>query len=96
MPDPQTPSFNLWTDPWIPLEKGNGGIETVGIQQVLLQAAEYRAIYDPSPLVVVGIQRLLVAILQFALMPEKNGDLKKLWRAGRFPREALAKFGKGA
>ena len=93
MPDPQTPSFNLWTDPWIPLEKGNGGIETVGIQQVLLQAAEYRAIYDPSPLVVVGIQRLLVAILQFALMPEKNGDLKKLWRAGRFPREALAKFG---
>jgi len=93
MPDNTALGFNLWTEPWIELEKPDGAIERGGIEKALLDADKYRAIYDPSPLVVVGIHRLLVAILQFAIQPEKGADLKNLWKAGKFPREAIEAFG---
>ncbi len=94
MPDTTAPSFNLWTEPWIALEKPDGAIERAGIEKILLNADEYRAIYDPSPLTVVGIHRLLVAILQFALRPKKGADLKNIWKAGKLPREEIEAFGR--
>jgi len=94
MPDQTAPAFNLWTEPWIALEKPHGAIEHAGIEQVLLNAGEYRAIYDPSPLTVVGIHRLLVAILQFVVQPEKDADLKDLWKAGKFPPDLIEAFGR--
>jgi CRISPR system Cascade subunit CasA len=94
MPDTTAPSFNLWTEPWIALEKPDGAIERAGIEKTLLNAEERRAIYDPSPLSVVGIHRLLVAILQFAIQPEQDADLKNLWKAGKFPRVSIEAFGR--
>lgn len=93
-PNEQTPSFNLWTEPWITLEKPDGALETRGIRDTLLNAHEYAAIYDPSPLVVVGIHRLLTAILQDALNPQENGDLEELWARGKFSADKIAVFGK--
>jgi CRISPR system Cascade subunit CasA len=87
-------TFNLWTEPWISLEKEKGGIEQLSIQDTLKYAQDYRAIYETSPLVVVGIHRLLVAILQFILNPQENNDLKKLWRTEKFPFDAIEYFGK--
>lgn len=87
-------TFNLWTEPWITLEKEEGGVERLSIEETLKRAQNYRAIYESSPLVVVGIHRLLVAILQFALNPQENGDLKKLWHAGKFPVSVIDDFGK--
>jgi CRISPR system Cascade subunit CasA len=87
-------TFNLWNDPWIDLENQKGEIERLSLEEVLTKAHSYRAVFDPSPLAVVGIHRLLVAILQFVVAPEKNADLKKLWRAGRFSAQAITKFGK--
>jgi CRISPR system Cascade subunit CasA len=88
------PSFNLWTEPWITLERPNGDTERLGIEQTLLRAREFRCIYEPSPLVVAGIHRLLVAVLQAALDPQKKADLKRLWAAGQFPAKAVREFGK--
>jgi CRISPR system Cascade subunit CasA len=51
------------------------------------------AIYDLSPLVVVGIHRLLTAILQDALNPQENDDLEQLWRRGSFTADAIERFG---
>ncbi len=87
-------TFNLWTEPWITLEKEQGGVERLSIEETLERTQDYRAIYESSPLVVVGIHRLLVAILQFALDPQENNDLKKLWRAGKFPANVIEDFGK--
>lgn len=87
------PTFNLWTESWIMLERPNGETERQGIEQTLLRAHEFSFIYEPSPLVVVGIYRLLTAILQAALDPRSPTDLAKLWRAGRFPAEAVDAFG---
>lgn len=88
------PHFNLWTDPWITVEKSDGSLEQLGIADALEHAHEKRALYDPSPLVVVGVHRLLTAILQDAMRPKRNADLDELWRAGRFPSDKLQKFGK--
>jgi len=87
-------TFSLWTEPWITLEKEQGGVEQLSIAETLKRAQEYRAIYESSPLVVVGIHRLLVAILQSMLDPQENNDLKRLWRAGKFPVNTIEEFGK--
>ena len=73
------PAFNLWAEPWITLERADGALEQAGIGETLLQASEIRAIYDPSPLVIVGVHRLLTAILQDTFDPRRPPDLRRLW-----------------
>ena len=87
------PAFNLWSEPWITLERLDGETERQGIEQTLLRAQEFAFIYEPSPLVVVGIHRLLTAILQDALDPRRPPDLMGLWRAGQFPLKDMQAFG---
>jgi CRISPR system Cascade subunit CasA len=96
MPNPSgiVPSFNLWTEAWITLERLDGTMERRGIAHALQHAHEYGAIYDPSPLAVAGIHRLLTAILQGALNPQHGADLKKLLTAGCFPIAKITAFGK--
>ncbi|MFH0988510.1 MAG: type I-E CRISPR-associated protein Cse1/CasA, partial [bacterium] len=86
-------SFNLWSEPWIALER-DGIVTRHSIHDALLNAHNYFAIYDPSPLVVVGIHRLLTAILQDALNPQENHDLEQLWKDGKFPADNIERFGK--
>lgn len=87
------PSFNLWYDPWIGLEKPGGGIDRLGIEQALLHAGDYCTLYDTSPLVVIGIHRLLAAVLQSSLNPQSKEDLKRLWSQPSFPTEPIQAFG---
>ena len=87
------PSFNLWTELWITLEKSDGELVQVSISEALLNAKNYTAIYDSSPLVVVGVHRLLTAILQDALAPKENDDLEQFWKNG-FPVKKIEDFGR--
>lgn len=89
-----SPSFNLWTDSWITVEGDRGQPVDLSLAQILEQAHHYRTLCDPSPLVLVGLHRLLVAILQDALQPQDERDLANLWAAGRFPEEVIATFGR--
>lgn len=93
-PNNENPSFNLWHEPWISVETRAGRLTRLGIQDVLVNAHEYVALYDISPLVVVGIQRLLTAILQDALAPKNKAQLETLWEQGKFPQEKIESFGK--
>jgi CRISPR system Cascade subunit CasA len=87
------PQFNLWTDAWIQLEKPEGGKVHLGIEQALLNAHLYNGIYEASPLFIVGIHRLLTAILQFILAPNKEAELIKLWNIPNLPSEKIMQFG---
>ena len=87
------PSFNLWTELWITLEKSDGELVQVSISEALLNAKNYTAIYNSSPLVVVGVHRLLTAILQDALAPKENDDLEQFWKNG-FPVKKIEDFGR--
>jgi len=86
-------SFNLWTEPWITVEQRDGALAEMSLEQTLLHAPELRAIYDPSPLVVVSIHRLLMAVLQDTFDPQEDEDLKVLWEAGCFSEAKIHAFG---
>ncbi|MBI5962721.1 MAG: type I-E CRISPR-associated protein Cse1/CasA [Chloroflexi bacterium] len=94
MPEKKTISFNLWTEPWMEVETLDGKIEAVGIETCLLNAHKYKAIFDASPLVVTGIHRLMIAILQHAISPKKKDDLRDIWKSRMFLRQQIIDFGK--
>lgn len=87
------PTFNLWNEPWITIEKEKGELETVNIPQLLIKAVSSRALFDPSPLVIVSVHRLMVAILQDIVRPKDEEDLYALWENGSFPIDRIIKFG---
>ena len=86
-------TFNLWSEPWITLERTGAPPERAGIEKTLMDAHKYHTIYDSSPLVIAGIFRLLVAILQESLCPQRKQDLNTLWKEGRFPVKRVNEFG---
>lgn len=89
----ENPTFNLWTEPWITLERLDGTLEQQSIEYTLLNAQDYRGFYEQSPLVVVGIHRLLAGILQDALKPDELPKLKGLWEQPKFPADEIRNFG---
>lgn len=89
----ETPSFNLWHEPWITLEDAQGGQARLGIEQTLLQAHQYTTITELSPLIVVGIRRLLAAILQAIFNPKQLRDLHNLLHQAAFPPDPIQTFG---
>jgi CRISPR system Cascade subunit CasA len=88
-----SPSFNLWSEPWINVERPDGVLTTFSLVQTLQEAHTIHNLYEPSPLVVAGIHRLLVAILQDIYCPRRTADLLAIWRAGRFADTQIASFG---
>ncbi|HNT77102.1 MAG TPA: type I-E CRISPR-associated protein Cse1/CasA [Anaerolineae bacterium] len=87
------PCFNLWTQDWITVERENGTLDDLSLEQTFLDAPHLLSLHDPSPLVVVGIQRLLTAILQDIIAPQRRADLNALWQAGHFPEDEIRAFG---
>lgn len=84
--------FDLWKEPWIGLENKSGGIVKLGIEDTINNAQEFTGLFDLSPLVVVGIHRLLTAILQDIFSPETEKDLRKLWELHEVPKDLLFQF----
>jgi CRISPR system Cascade subunit CasA len=78
---PPHPMFNLLDEPWIPVEWIAGGVTEVGLQRVFDDAAKIRRILDPSPLVTVGIYRLLFAIYHRANPMRSSNDWVDAWQA---------------
>lgn len=87
------PTFNLWTEPWITVETEDGGTVLTSIFDVLLNAHTYKDIYDPSPLVIVGIHRLLTAILQDIYDPQHEEEIAAIWQQQHFAIDQLEQFG---
>lgn len=85
-------SFNVLTEPWIPVMDSNGNIRETGIIGLLEQAAELTGIYEPSPLMKYGILRLLTAFLTDALRLKRDADLAGLAAQGRFPMERIREY----
>lgn len=83
-------SFNLLTEPWIPVRPPDGGPKLVSLDDALLNARAYRRIEDPSPLVTAAVHRLLITVLHRALEgPERSSDAATWFRDG-FP-EAMVR-----
>ncbi len=83
-------TFNLITKPCIPV-RVNGKLEHYSLEQTLLDAKDIERIEDASPLVVVALHRLLLAILYRALNPDSTEEIGE-WLEDGFPEEGIRTY----
>ncbi len=67
--------------------------DELSIYDCLTRAHELVGLSDPSPLVIGGTHRLLVAIVQAIYDPQDVGDIAQLLRAGQFDTNRIQQFG---
>jgi CRISPR system Cascade subunit CasA len=84
-------SFNLVSEPWIPVKVG-GKLELYSLEKTLIDAAEIERIEDASPLVTVALHRLLLAVLHRALKGPKELDENAAWFENGFPTDRIKTY----
>ena len=82
-------SFNLIDEPWLPCARPDGGQELLGLRRALAEAHRLRELGGESPLVVVALHRLLLALLHRVFGPADIEAWAALWRGGAFDAAAL-------
>ncbi|MER6240842.1 type I-E CRISPR-associated protein Cse1/CasA [Streptomyces clavifer] len=74
------PSFDLTTQPWIPVLRSNGEQDELSLRQVFEQASELRRIIGDLPTQEFALVRLLLAVAHDALAgPADIDDWSDLW-----------------
>ena len=81
--------FDVFREPWITCVSAGGDVSDYGIEGLFERAHELSEIVDPSPLVVVGVLRLLQAVLLSALEIDDEDRWLELWEAGRFDGDSM-------
>ena len=78
--------FDLTTENWIPaVSLKTGQVQEYNLRDLLANAQQFSDIYDSSPLVTVGLIRLLMALLYRALPVTNFPEWQQVWDAGAFP-----------
>jgi len=84
--------FNLIDEKWIPVRLPDATRDELGIRDTLLRSGEIAAVEDPSPLVVAGLHRFLLALLYRALEgPTDIHQAKTLFETG-LPVEKITSY----
>ena len=68
-------SFNILTQPWIPVSEKDGTTKEVGLLEVLEQAHIFCGIQDSSPMVEYSVYRFLIVLLMDMLRPADEETL---------------------
>ncbi|MDW8481394.1 MAG: type I-E CRISPR-associated protein Cse1/CasA [Meiothermus sp.] len=84
-------TFNLITQPWIPVREGSA-LRLVGLEEALLEARRFARIEDPSPLVTVALHRLLLAILHRALEGPEDAYVAAKWFSDGFDAQKIRDY----
>lgn len=84
--------FNLIEEPWMPCLMPDGTIREFNLLDTLIKAHEIKEITDDSPLVVVSLHRLLLAILHRNFGPKNFEEWKNLWREGSWDKAKLRSY----
>lgn len=85
-------TFNLISEPWIPLRSAKGGTRSMTLREALGQAHEWQDIDTGSPLEDAALLRLLMAIVLRVLHPEDHEELAELIEMGSFPSKAFEEY----
>ena len=76
-------SFNLLDQPWIPVKSRQLADNELSLLEAFQRAPTITEIHDPSPLVTVALQRLLLAVVYRAVDgPNSRDEWRQLWREG--------------
>ncbi|PKO05841.1 MAG: type I-E CRISPR-associated protein Cse1/CasA [Chloroflexi bacterium HGW-Chloroflexi-3] len=71
-------SYNLISQPWIPVLTKNGDYKNIDMKECLINAQEYLDLKDPYPIVNSAIFRLLIAMLIDIFRPNTSIDFENL------------------
>ncbi len=88
-------SFNLCTEPWIPVQTGSA-VQLVSLETALLEAQSFTRLEHSNPLILAAVYRFLLAVLHRALEGPDRADDAAQWYKNGFPvpkiRAYLAKW----
>ena len=85
-------SFNVLTEPWIPVVFADGKREDLGIYSVLANASKIRSISAHSPLEEFGIYRIMFAFLMDALQLEDSESIEELLANEQIPMDLVDEY----
>ncbi len=85
-------SYDVLTEPWIPVELADGSVCSLGLFEVLARAHEILAIRGSTPLANMGIHRLLIAFLLDAFRPSGVDAIGELVAQGQFDSGELRRY----
>lgn len=85
-------SFNILTQPWIPVLEKGGSIKEVGLLEALEQAHTFCGIQDASPMVEYSVYRFLIVFLEDMLRLEDEEALDELLEEGRFDLDVIQNY----
>ncbi len=89
-------TFNLLTEPWIPVLQNDGKIRDVGLRELLLDAHNFREIAHDSPPFVASLLMVGVALLHSAwpgeTTIEREDEWERVWNLGRFDADVLEAY----
>lgn len=82
-------SFDLITEPWIPVVRGNGATADVGLRQLFAEAHDIRRIAGELPTVSAALFRLVLAVFHRSYGPGSDDIWAALWNADELPQAPL-------
>lgn len=85
-------SFDVLTQPWIPVMVPDGTARDVGLLEALEQAHSFCGVRNASPLVEYSIYRFLIVLLMDMLRPEDEEELDELLDKGRLEQEQILHY----
>ncbi|MFG1879406.1 type I-E CRISPR-associated protein Cse1/CasA [Sphaerisporangium sp. NPDC049003] len=85
-------SFDLLTQPWIPVVRLDGEARVMGLKDVILDAHNIRRVAAEAPTMTASLHRLLLAVFHRAYGPPSEAAWGQLWAAERFPADPLRSY----
>lgn len=85
-------SFDILTQPWIPVVDKNGITQEIGLLEALEQAHAYQSVRDTSPMIEYSVYRFLIVLLMDMLRPEDDDALDGLLAEGRFDPDMIQEY----
>lgn len=85
-------TFNVLTDPWIPVFMLDGRRKTIGLRELFQNAHEIKEISVTSPLEEYALYRFASVFLMDALRPKRESDLRSMLVKGKFDMNAISAY----
>ncbi|WP_315533021.1 type I-E CRISPR-associated protein Cse1/CasA, partial [Corynebacterium matruchotii] len=88
-------SFNLLTEPWIPVIYTDGSVADISIRDIFAEAHDIQGLACDLPTVNVAVFRTLLAIFYRSVSKDMLKDQKywaKLWKKSTLPLDSITKY----
>ena len=85
-------SFQILTQPWIPVKELDGSMKELSLLETLERAHLLSEIQDPSPMVEYSVYRFLIVFLMDMLRPEDEEVLEELLDEGQFDWDTIQRY----